>query len=146
MNALKAAYAEPAIKRFVLTSSSSAVLPADTDTYMQPVVVTEDSWSEDAVKLAWAPPPYAPERGLAVYAASKVESEQAVWKYHKEHQLTRPDLTVNTGMFTSFLKVMGLTLGSSPQPKFRKESRCEKSGTSLEFGNATHSLAGNPGP
>ncbi|OLN96042.1 Aldehyde reductase 2-like protein 1 [Colletotrichum chlorophyti] len=96
LNALKASYSEPTVKRFVMTSSSSAALPADYETFKQPHVVTQDSWSEDASKLAWAPPPYTPERAFQVYFASKAESEQAIWKYHKENRHRRPDLVVNS--------------------------------------------------
>ncbi|KAK1572679.1 NAD dependent epimerase/dehydratase [Colletotrichum navitas] len=97
LNALKAAYAEPGVRRFVLTSSSVAVVPADPVTYkQQPHVITHDTWSADAVELAYAPPPYTPDRSIIVYSASKVESEKAVWDYHKEHRHARPDLVVNT--------------------------------------------------
>jgi nucleoside-diphosphate-sugar epimerase len=93
--AIKAAYAEPSVKRFVFTSSSSAAVVSLPD--VPGVKVNEESWSEGAVEKAWADPPYTPERRGAVYAASKVQSEQAVWKYHKEHRSEKPDLVVNTG-------------------------------------------------
>ncbi|KAK1980913.1 NAD dependent epimerase/dehydratase [Colletotrichum cereale] len=96
LNALKAAYAEPGVKRFVLTSSSAAALPAGPEAYKQPHVITHDSWSADAVELAQAPPPYTPDRGLIAYSASKVESEKAIWDYHKEHRHGRPELVVNS--------------------------------------------------
>jgi nucleoside-diphosphate-sugar epimerase len=95
ITALKVAYSEPSVKRFVLTSSSSAAaisLPGKPHT-----LVNEESWSEGAVKVAWADPPYTMQRAGAVYAASKVQSEQALWKYHEEHRSERPDLVVNTG-------------------------------------------------
>jgi hypothetical protein len=38
-------------------------------------------WNEEAVQKAWAPPPYLQERAMAVYAASKVQSEQAMWDW-----------------------------------------------------------------
>lgn len=95
LNALQSAYKEASVKRFVLTSSSSAAVIADTAA--AGVEVTEDSWNEAAIKAAWAEPPYTEDRGGVVYAASKTESEQAVWKYHKENRNRRPDLVVNTG-------------------------------------------------
>ncbi|KAK2021105.1 NAD dependent epimerase/dehydratase [Colletotrichum zoysiae] len=95
LNALKAAYAEPGIKRFVLTSSSAAALPAGPVAYKQPHIIRHDTWSADAVELAYAPPPHTPGHGGIVYCASKVESEKAVWEYHKEHRRERPDLVVN---------------------------------------------------
>ncbi|CAH0038005.1 unnamed protein product [Clonostachys solani] len=94
LSALKAAYATDSVKRFVFTSSSSAAalshpnIPATT--------VTEESWCEYAVQQAWADPPYTPERAGMVYAASKVQSEQAVWKFQKENAEKRPDLVVNS--------------------------------------------------
>ncbi|TIC91525.1 Aldehyde reductase 2 [Colletotrichum higginsianum] len=109
VNALKAAYSEPSVKRFVLCSSSAVVVPADPETYKQPHVVTEDSWCQDSLKLAWAPPPYTPERAMAVYSASKLECELTVWKYHKENRNARPDLVVNSvlpnGIFGKCLDV-----------------------------------------
>ncbi|KAF9873042.1 aldehyde reductase [Colletotrichum karsti] len=93
VNALKSAFAAPNVKRFVFTSSSSAVESADDG---PDAVITEDQWNEKAVKDAWAEPPYTPERAGAVYAASKTQSEQEVWKYYKEHRAERPDLVVNT--------------------------------------------------
>ncbi|KAF4968554.1 hypothetical protein FSARC_4069 [Fusarium sarcochroum] len=93
-NALKSAYKEVSVKRFVLTSSSSAAYVPRAD--VPGVEVTEDSWNDFAVKAAWADPPYTSERGGVVYAASKTEAERAVWKYHQENRDKRPDLIVNT--------------------------------------------------
>lgn len=94
LSALKSAYAQPSVKRFVFTSSSAAAGPKDD---LPDSVITEDNWNENAVNIAWADPPYSPERSGAVYAASKTQAEQKVWKYHKEHRSERPDLVVNTG-------------------------------------------------
>ncbi|KAK1993902.1 NAD dependent epimerase/dehydratase [Colletotrichum falcatum] len=101
LNGLKAAYAEPGVKRFVLTSSSSTVLPAGPEAFKQPHVITHDTWSAEAVELAYAPPPYIPAHSVFVYSASKVESEKAVWEYHEEHRHARPDLTVNSVLSTT---------------------------------------------
>ncbi|KAG7410047.1 Aldehyde reductase 2 [Fusarium oxysporum f. sp. rapae] len=92
--AIKAAYAEPSVKRFVFTSSSAAAVNSNPDG--TGVTVTEESWNEAAVEKAWADPPYTPERRGPVYAASKVQAEQAIWKYHKEHRSEKPDFVVNT--------------------------------------------------
>ncbi|KAH6687197.1 hypothetical protein F5X68DRAFT_117783, partial [Plectosphaerella plurivora] len=96
--AVEAAYREPSIKRFVLTSSSAASLPVDVQTLMDMDggVLTQDSWSPDAQKLAYTPGPWDENHGFPVYSASKVEQELAVWKYQKENQERRPDLVVNT--------------------------------------------------
>ncbi|KAF4981760.1 hypothetical protein FZEAL_2482 [Fusarium zealandicum] len=94
VNALKAAYAEPSVKRFVFTSSSAAAVWSILD---QPgIVVTEETFNEEAVKKAWADPPYEMDRAGAVYAASKTQAEQEVWKFHRENRTKRPDLVVNT--------------------------------------------------
>ncbi|CAM1510944.1 Fc.00g084570.m01.CDS01 [Cosmosporella sp. VM-42] len=94
VNALKAAYSEPSVKRFVLTSSSAATVMSSRDT--PGITVTEDTWNEDSVKAAWAEPPYGMERYGAVYCASKTQGEQEVWKFHRENQHKRPDLVVNS--------------------------------------------------
>ncbi|KAH0423424.1 aldehyde reductase [Colletotrichum camelliae] len=93
LSALKSAYAEPSVKRFVFTSSSAAAGPKDDS---PDSVIAEYNWNEKAVNIAWADPPYGLERAGAVYAASKTQAEQEVWKYHKEHRSERPDLVVNT--------------------------------------------------
>jgi nucleoside-diphosphate-sugar epimerase len=80
LNALSAATKTPSVKRFVLTSSSTAAM------HLAPNVrinVTEDSWNETDVKAAWAPPPYDFSRAGTVYSASKVQGEKAAWKFMK---------------------------------------------------------------
>jgi nucleoside-diphosphate-sugar epimerase len=75
-NALKAA-AAAGIKRFVLTSSSTAAAsPQPNKIFKTDSLV----WNEEAVKAAWAPPPYeGVQRKLDVYSASKTQGEQAAW-------------------------------------------------------------------
>lgn len=90
LNALRSAAKEPGVKRFVLTSSSTAAYSPRPGVAFD---ITEKSWNEEAVAEAWADPPYDESRGLAVYAASKTQSEQAVWKWVKEE---KPDFVVNT--------------------------------------------------
>lgn len=97
VNALKSAYASPDVKRFVFTSSSAAAVASSPD--IPAVTVTEDTWNEHVVKMAWADPPYEPERGGFVYAASKTQGEQAIWEYVRENASRRPDLVVTTGRF-----------------------------------------------
>ncbi|KAM4066442.1 NAD dependent epimerase/dehydratase family protein [Hirsutella rhossiliensis] len=94
LNALKAAYKETSVKRFILTSSKDAAAPHQS--VEESPVVTNESWNDGVVMAAWAPPPYTPERSGAVYSASKVEQEKAVWKFHEENKGKRPDLAVNT--------------------------------------------------
>ncbi|EEU41260.1 uncharacterized protein NECHADRAFT_46394 [Fusarium vanettenii 77-13-4] len=96
VNAIKSAYKEPSVRRFVLTSSTATLMPVNPEKRQDGLVITHDTWSEDAVELAWAPPPYAPERSLPVYAASKIEQERAIWKFYDENKDKRPDMVVNT--------------------------------------------------
>ncbi|KAH6695063.1 hypothetical protein F5X68DRAFT_227062 [Plectosphaerella plurivora] len=92
VNAVNAAYAEPSVKRFVLTSSASASLG-----FLDgPMTVTEETWNDKAVEKAWSGPPYEPYRPIIVYEASNVQSERAVWKFHVDNRASRPDLDVNT--------------------------------------------------
>ena len=87
---LDAASKEPLVKQFVYTSSLAAciaVVPGD-NTH-----VGQDTWNEMVEKLAWAPPPYEPIRPFVVYAASKVASEKALWKWAEDN---KPHFTVNT--------------------------------------------------
>lgn len=81
INALEAAAKEPGVRRFVLTSSSaSALIPKPNN----PVRVTVDTWNDETVEFAYRDPPYEPERGYPVYAASKTLSEKAAWKFMAE--------------------------------------------------------------
>lgn len=90
VNALKAAANERSVKQFVYTSSSTAAtLPKPGKKFP----LLKETWNDEAVKAAWAPPPYNQERAFTVYAASKTESERAVWEWAKEH---KPNLVVNT--------------------------------------------------
>lgn len=112
LNALKSAYGEPSVKRFVFTSSSAAAAKVDEGG----LTITEDSWNEQAVEAAWAEPPYGPDRAGPVYAASKTQSEQEVWKFHKENREKRPDFVVNTGEYGSIRGYLHqLTIGSPSQ-------------------------------
>lgn len=81
MFALESAAKTPSVKRFVLTSSSAASTQM---LFNEEYDQTPDSWNETAVKMAWAPPPYTDERAALTYCASKVQSEQAMWKFMKE--------------------------------------------------------------
>ncbi|OBR16162.1 NAD dependent epimerase/dehydratase [Colletotrichum higginsianum IMI 349063] len=94
LNALKAANKSPSVKRFVFTSSSvAAALPKPNKRGIQ---VTDDSWNTHSVEIAWREAPYHPQRAWHVYAASKVEAETAVWRFHYENIRRRYDLVVNT--------------------------------------------------
>jgi nucleoside-diphosphate-sugar epimerase len=90
VNAMEAASHEPSVKRLVFTSSSlAAVLPKPDDPSIK---VTTESWNDIVVDMAYRDPPYEPERAVAVYAASKVLSEKAAWKFMAEK---KPHYTFN---------------------------------------------------
>ncbi|USW55036.1 Putative NAD-dependent epimerase/dehydratase, NAD(P)-binding domain superfamily [Septoria linicola] len=83
LSILKSAAKEPSVKRFVLTSSSTAALLPKLNKKFS---VSKDDWNQEALDLAWAPPPYTKERAFPVYAASKVEGEKALWHFVKENK------------------------------------------------------------
>lgn len=95
LNALEAAAQESHVKRFVYTSSTVAAVSAGTGTRTE---VTSDSWNMSAFLTAWQPPPYDDDRAWAVYASSKLQTEQAVWRWYSDH---RPQFTLNTGKILS---------------------------------------------
>jgi nucleoside-diphosphate-sugar epimerase len=102
-NILQSSSQEPSVKRFVLTSSSLAAY--------SPVrgiqrTLTTKSWNEELVQSAWKPSPYEASRGLAVYGASKVQGEQALWKWVEAN---KPDMVVNAGSFSIATNVSLLT-------------------------------------
>ncbi|KAK8232313.1 NAD dependent epimerase/dehydratase [Phyllosticta capitalensis] len=83
MNILESAAKTPSIKRFVLTSTAMTARALDMH---DPVVLTQDSWNYDSLVNAWMPPPFEMGRGLEVYAAAKVASEKAMWKFAEERK------------------------------------------------------------
>jgi nucleoside-diphosphate-sugar epimerase len=88
---LTAAEKEPTVKEFVYTSSIVTSTFATEGNYTH---VTEDTWNDAVMDVAWAPPPYnnTPGRGMAVYVASKVAAEREVWRFVRER---RRDLGFN---------------------------------------------------
>jgi len=127
VNALKAAAKEPSVKRVVLTSSSTAATLPKPDKAFS---IDEKTWNEEAIKLAWAPPPYEPSRGYTVYAASKTEAEQAAWKFVQDN---KPGFVLNTILpnanFGEILdqKNQSASTGDIPRQLFRGDM----AGTSL---------------
>ncbi|KAK4891091.1 hypothetical protein LTR27_010298 [Elasticomyces elasticus] len=81
--ALNSAAKEASVKRFVLTSSSAAAVPG---TLNEPYDLTQDSWATQQIKAAWQPPPYEQGRMVIVYAASKAQAEQAMWKFVEDRK------------------------------------------------------------
>lgn len=87
--ALEAAAATPSVQRLVLTSSSAAAGYGEPSTVFD---LSTDSWNTAHVQQAWAPPPYGPDRAVAVYSASKTAQEQEAWKFVQER---RPGFVLN---------------------------------------------------
>jgi nucleoside-diphosphate-sugar epimerase len=94
LNMLNAAAKQPSVKRFVLTSSCTSAAS------QKPGVgqtIDTNTWNDEVSREAWAPPPYDPERGFTVYAASKMETEREAWRWHAEH---KPHFVLNTGQMS----------------------------------------------
>ena len=108
VNALEAAAKEPSVKRFVLTSSSTAALIPKPD---NPKTVTAETWNDEAIKSAYRPPPYEPGRAHAVYAAGKTLGEKEAWKFVHER---KPAFTVNAGEMRSLLFFPFFPLSTCP--------------------------------
>ncbi|OAQ64093.1 aldehyde reductase protein [Pochonia chlamydosporia 170] len=86
----KAAAKRPNIKRFVFTSSCAAAASPVPGVWRW---IGKDSWNDEAIAQAWAPPPYSPERGFSVYAASKTQCERELWRWYQE---SSPGFVLNT--------------------------------------------------
>ncbi|TLD37912.1 hypothetical protein E2P81_ATG03587 [Venturia nashicola] len=104
LNIIRTAATISTIKRFVYTSSSTAAtLPYPDKRF----TIDHDSWDEPAVEQAWAPAPYESTRAYAVYAASKTQTEQALWRFVEEE---KPGFVFNTVLPDT-------TLGPAVSPK-----------------------------
>ncbi|KAF4473301.1 NADPH-dependent aldehyde reductase [Fusarium agapanthi] len=80
----RSAAKEASVKRFVMAAglwSSVWPKPGDTKT------IGQDTWNDDLVKVAQAPPPYELSRMLPVYLGARVEAEKAVWKFAKDENV-----------------------------------------------------------
>ncbi|EHL02984.1 putative Aldehyde reductase 2 [Glarea lozoyensis 74030] len=86
---LKSAASSATVKRFVFTSSSTAAASPIPNKVFH---IDSKTWNDAVVDEAWAPPPYEPMRAYAVYSASKVEAERALWKFVEEN---KPGFVVN---------------------------------------------------
>jgi len=93
INALEAAAKETTVRRFVYCSSATAAGNAGNGRRSK---VTADSWNTAAFLAAWEPPPYTIDRAWAVYAAGKMQTEQAVWRWHRDR---RPNFVLNCGAY-----------------------------------------------
>lgn len=104
---LGAAAKIPSIKRFVYTSSTSALAAM----MNVPGHLNTETWNEESVKLAYKEP-YSQENALHVYSASKVLGEKAVFDFAKKH---KPGFVVNS-------VVPNFNLGEFLHPKLRSSS------------------------
>jgi nucleoside-diphosphate-sugar epimerase len=78
---LKSVAREQRIRHFVYTSSSTAAtIPKPRKKFK----IDRNTQDDEAVRDAWAPPPYNADRAFTVYAARKTEAERAVWKFVEE--------------------------------------------------------------
>ncbi|RAL59679.1 hypothetical protein DID88_000312 [Monilinia fructigena] len=117
------AASESSVKRFVITSSSMAVTrPKPNKQYY----IDENTWNEEDIKAAYAPPPYEPSRAWAVYGASKAEVERAVWKFVKEK---KPGFVANSVIpDTNMGLILDPTLRGSTGALIRKLYQGDNSG------------------
>lgn len=91
MNLVRAAANCADVKRVVFTSSCAAAASPTPGIWRW---IGKDSWNDEAIAQAWGPPPYNPERGFSVYAASKAQCERELWRWYKEES---PGFVLNTG-------------------------------------------------
>lgn len=88
VSVLNSALSAPSVKRIVWTGTIPIVFRPG-EVYKQ----DGNTWAEDAVAAAWAPPPYAPECAWVNYKAAKNEAEHAIYDFVKTKQ---PNFTVNS--------------------------------------------------
>ncbi|KAL6791914.1 hypothetical protein J3E68DRAFT_409681 [Trichoderma sp. SZMC 28012] len=91
INALKAASSQESVKRFVLTSSSTAAIVPQAN--KKGVIIDENTWNDDIVALAWSGKAPDSSKGYVTYAASKTEGERAAWNWVEEN---KPGFVLNT--------------------------------------------------
>src|SRR5579862_9360867 len=90
LNVLNSAAKEQSVKRFVFTSSSTAAtLPKPNVEF----TVDQNTWNDEVLPVAWAPPPYERSRAFAVYGASKTQAEKEAWQFIEKN---KPGFVFNT--------------------------------------------------
>ncbi|RAL15804.1 NAD(P)-binding protein [Aspergillus homomorphus CBS 101889] len=84
VNLLEAAASQPSVKRFVLTSSSTAaLLPTPGDAGIR---VDENTWNGISVKAAWDASTSPATRAYHIYSAAKTEQEHESWRWVREQK------------------------------------------------------------
>ncbi|KAJ5652994.1 hypothetical protein N7507_010420, partial [Penicillium longicatenatum] len=102
LSVLRAAIRQPNVRRFVYTSSATAVTFPQTNVNG---TISAKSWNDEAVHTAHQTAGDSPEKSFLVYSASKVQAERAVWKFTQEN---KPHFTVNyVQPATSFGRILG---------------------------------------
>lgn len=81
VNAATSASKASSVKRFVYTSSSTAITAPKPNVEF---TISTANWNTDDIEAAWKPPPYESGRAWAVYGASKTQAEQEMWNFVKE--------------------------------------------------------------
>ncbi|QIW96929.1 hypothetical protein AMS68_002447 [Peltaster fructicola] len=90
LNALEAAAKEPKVRCFVYCSSVTAAASRGGGLRKE---VTSESWNMGVFKAAWDRLPTENlDRAWSVFASSKMQAEQAVWKWYREK---RPNFVLN---------------------------------------------------
>ncbi|KAF4953753.1 hypothetical protein FGADI_5746 [Fusarium gaditjirri] len=80
----RSAAKESSVKRFVVAAGLwASVWPKPGEAKS----VGQDTWNDDLVKAAQAPPPYELSRILPVHLGARVEAEKAVWKFAKDENV-----------------------------------------------------------
>lgn len=94
-NALEAAYQEPSVKRFVLTTSAGNAAMAEFG--YESLTVQADSWNSKVYQWLEKEDADPVTTFMARYVISRIEAEKAAWDYVEAHKAERPDLVFNTG-------------------------------------------------
>ncbi|KAJ5607047.1 NAD-dependent epimerase/dehydratase [Penicillium hordei] len=105
---LDSAMQSSSVQSFVYTGSASALGPAVLNVARK---LDATSYNEEAVEKAWAPPPYTMDRAMSVYAASKTQAEEAVFKYATEKKA--PFVVNSIVLGLNFGKVLDPSIPSS---------------------------------
>ncbi|KAJ5642853.1 uncharacterized protein N7484_005360 [Penicillium longicatenatum] len=102
LNILHAAIRQSNVVRFVYTSSATAVtFPCNNLNG----IITAAAWNHEAVNMAQQAAADSPDMPFLVYSASKMQAEQAVWRFTREE---KPHFTVNCVLpATSFGRILG---------------------------------------
>ncbi|KAL5360728.1 NAD(P)-binding protein [Aspergillus floccosus] len=127
LNILKAASKRPAVQRVVLTSSSTAVYtPSPNDEGM---AITQDTWNNEAVRMAWDEQTPLHAKGYAVYAATKTEAERMAFKWVEENN--HPFVLNSVLPSITFGKILAPEIRGSTQSLIRNILRGD--GSAMNF-------------